>query len=338
MAGERSSSGRLLRLSRPLATGLRRAPGTARRSRPPWRWRRRPAAGRPPRPPACAASAAAWASAAWCRLEAGAPERGLGGGAELRRDGLQHGGEGAQPLGRLGHRAAPTNETRTPAMCARAYTESQPERADRAACWTLGSDILHPAHMAADDEAHPGHYPAGMAQGEPASPWSRPPTVSSAPPEARTGRRSTSVRPIGMTHATLSRVERGKLPYNQVLLELPGPGLPDRPGQPDHARPVRPGRPLVDLGAAEAPRARPGRRGDEGAAPHPRRRVTWTTAMCAWMQARSRDWALTPPPLSPSRHAARNLHLAYIAGRFSPSDGLHDEATAGGDVGVISKR
>lgn len=26
-------------------------------------------------------------------------------------------------------------------------------------------------------------------------------------------------RPIGMTHATLSRIERGKIPYNQVLLE-----------------------------------------------------------------------------------------------------------------------
>lgn len=27
-------------------------------------------------------------------------------------------------------------------------------------------------------------------------------------------------RPISMTHATLSRIERGKLPYNQHLLEL----------------------------------------------------------------------------------------------------------------------
>jgi transcriptional regulator with XRE-family HTH domain len=28
------------------------------------------------------------------------------------------------------------------------------------------------------------------------------------------------VRPMSMTHATLSRIERGKLPYNQHLLEL----------------------------------------------------------------------------------------------------------------------
>jgi transcriptional regulator with XRE-family HTH domain len=27
-------------------------------------------------------------------------------------------------------------------------------------------------------------------------------------------------RPVSMTHATLSRVERGKIPYNQTLLEI----------------------------------------------------------------------------------------------------------------------
>ncbi len=29
-----------------------------------------------------------------------------------------------------------------------------------------------------------------------------------------------STRPISMTHATLSRIERGRLPYNQALLEI----------------------------------------------------------------------------------------------------------------------
>lgn len=29
-----------------------------------------------------------------------------------------------------------------------------------------------------------------------------------------------ALRPISMTHATLSRIERGKIPYNQHLLEL----------------------------------------------------------------------------------------------------------------------
>lgn len=37
--------------------------------------------------------------------------------------------------------------------------------------------------------------------------------------ETRAGADPTS-RPIGMTHATLSRIERGKLPYSQTFLEI----------------------------------------------------------------------------------------------------------------------
>ncbi len=31
-----------------------------------------------------------------------------------------------------------------------------------------------------------------------------------------------STRALSMTHATMSRIERGKIPYNQLLLELAG--------------------------------------------------------------------------------------------------------------------
>ncbi len=72
--------------------------------------------------------------------------------------------------------------------------------------------------MAADSEAHPGHYlrewrkACGLTLEQAADRVER---ASEARLDA-----ASSVRPIGMTHATLSRIERGKLPYNQALLEL----------------------------------------------------------------------------------------------------------------------
>ena len=72
--------------------------------------------------------------------------------------------------------------------------------------------------MAADDEAPAGHYlrewrkAVGLTLEQAADRIER-------AAEARVDAAQT-VRPIGMTHATLSRIERGKLPYNQVLLEL----------------------------------------------------------------------------------------------------------------------
>ena len=80
------------------------------------------------------------------------------------------------------------------------------------------SDVLHPAHMAMSDEGHPGHYlrewrkASGLTLEQAADRIER---VAEARADA-----DPLVRPIGMTHATLSRIERGKLPYNQVLLEL----------------------------------------------------------------------------------------------------------------------
>ena len=71
--------------------------------------------------------------------------------------------------------------------------------------------------MAADD-AHPGHYlrewrkASGLTLEQAADRVER---ASEAIADA-----GPAVRPISMTHATLSRIERGKLPYNQVLLEL----------------------------------------------------------------------------------------------------------------------
>ena len=72
--------------------------------------------------------------------------------------------------------------------------------------------------MAARDQAHPGHYlrqwrkAVGLTLEQAADRVER-------AAEARADA-DPSTRPIGMTHATLSRIERGKLPYNQVLLEL----------------------------------------------------------------------------------------------------------------------
>ena len=72
--------------------------------------------------------------------------------------------------------------------------------------------------MAADDEAHPGHY---------LREWRKASGLTLEQAADRIERASeahldgvASARPVGMTHATLSRIERGKLPYNQVLLEL----------------------------------------------------------------------------------------------------------------------
>ncbi len=72
--------------------------------------------------------------------------------------------------------------------------------------------------MAADDEGHPGHFFRA---------WRKASGLTLEQAADRIERASEvridaahSIRPIGMTHATLSRIERGKLPYNQVLLEL----------------------------------------------------------------------------------------------------------------------
>ncbi len=80
------------------------------------------------------------------------------------------------------------------------------------------SDILHPAHMAADEEAHPGHFLRGWRKASGLTLEQAADRIERAS-EARLDA-APMVRPIGMTHATLSRIERGKLPYNQVLLEL----------------------------------------------------------------------------------------------------------------------
>lgn len=80
------------------------------------------------------------------------------------------------------------------------------------------SDILHPAHMPADDAAHPGHYlrewrkASGLTLEQAADRVER---ASEARADA-----GPTARPISMTHATLSRIERGKLPYSQMLLEI----------------------------------------------------------------------------------------------------------------------
>lgn len=70
----------------------------------------------------------------------------------------------------------------------------------------------------ARDEPHPGHFlrawrKAGGLTLEQAA--ERVERASEAHEAA-----SPLARPISMTHATLSRIERGRLPYNQVLLEL----------------------------------------------------------------------------------------------------------------------
>ena len=72
--------------------------------------------------------------------------------------------------------------------------------------------------MSATLNAHPGHFlrdwrkASGLTLEQAAERVER---VSEARSDASTG-----VRPISMTHATLSRIERGRLPYSQVLLEI----------------------------------------------------------------------------------------------------------------------
>ena len=68
------------------------------------------------------------------------------------------------------------------------------------------------------DDAHPGHYfrewrkACGLTLEQAADRIERASEVrADAGP---------SSRPISMTHATLSRIERGRLPYNQALLEV----------------------------------------------------------------------------------------------------------------------
>ena len=65
---------------------------------------------------------------------------------------------------------------------------------------------------------HPGHYLRA---------WRKTQGLTLEQAAERVERASESLadaevsgRSISMTHATLSRIERGKLPYNQVLLEL----------------------------------------------------------------------------------------------------------------------
>ncbi len=75
---------------------------------------------------------------------------------------------------------------------------------------------MHHGRMAKVD-IHPGHYLRA---------WRLSNGLTLAQAAERVERLSESrtvadpnLRPIGMTHATLSRIERGKIPYNQVLLE-----------------------------------------------------------------------------------------------------------------------
>ena len=80
------------------------------------------------------------------------------------------------------------------------------------------SDILHHAYMAGVDGLHTGHFlrewrkACGLTLEQAAERIER---VSEARADAEPGG-----RPISMTHATLSRIERGRLPYNQLLLEI----------------------------------------------------------------------------------------------------------------------
>ena len=72
--------------------------------------------------------------------------------------------------------------------------------------------------MSATSSTHPGHFLrewrklSGLTLEQAAERVER---VSEARSDAALGD-----RPISMTHATLSRIERGRLPYNQVLLEI----------------------------------------------------------------------------------------------------------------------
>lgn len=77
--------------------------------------------------------------------------------------------------------------------------------------------IVHPAHMA-KGRKKPGHY---------LREWRKHNNLTLEQVSERVELLSSvrvaadpDVRPISMTHATLSRIERGKLPYNQYLLEL----------------------------------------------------------------------------------------------------------------------
>lgn len=72
--------------------------------------------------------------------------------------------------------------------------------------------------MSANDLSNPGHHlrawrkANGLTLEQAAERVER---VSEARADA-----GPMARPISMTHATLSRIERGKLPYNQVLMEI----------------------------------------------------------------------------------------------------------------------
>jgi transcriptional regulator with XRE-family HTH domain len=79
------------------------------------------------------------------------------------------------------------------------------------------SDILHPVHMAADP-AHPGHFFRQWRKARGLTLEQAADRIERAS-EAR-GEAGWPGRPISMTHATLSRIERGRLPYSQGLLEL----------------------------------------------------------------------------------------------------------------------
>ena len=79
------------------------------------------------------------------------------------------------------------------------------------------SDILHPAHMAAMQHRIGHHLRA----------WRKASGLTLEQAADRVARVSEAradldayARPMGMTHATLSRIERGRLPYNQALLEI----------------------------------------------------------------------------------------------------------------------
>jgi transcriptional regulator with XRE-family HTH domain len=102
-------------------------------------------------------------------------------------------------------------------ICALSVLLSQPWIAPQAALDSQ-SDILHPAHMSRGADAPLGHF---------LRPWRKASGLTLEQAAERVERASEAraaaspvARPISMTHATLSRIERGRLPYNQVLLEL----------------------------------------------------------------------------------------------------------------------
>src|SRR5579875_2675688 len=192
----------------------RSSPGTARRSRRSWRWRRSraggrrpsPRSGRPPRWPGRRRRRGRWWRPSSARSGRRAPAP-AGRSRSSRR--------GREGLATAWTWAAPSEHNKNIPFVHTAYTE-----VNLGDALDSKSDILHPVHMMGAAAAHPRHFlrewrkACGLTLEQAAERVER---VSEARSDAAPG-----ARPISMTHATLSRIERGKLPYNQVLLEILG--------------------------------------------------------------------------------------------------------------------